>query len=90
MQQENKTTSDQPVEVFPEEPVYSNYNVMQSPTEDAAPNGGHITEDNIQEDPEEIVDTGLRATALYDYQAAADDEISFDPDDSITHIEMVI
>lgn len=25
----------------------------------------------------------------YDYQAAAEDEISFDPDDLITHIEMV-
>lgn len=26
---------------------------------------------------------------MYDYQAAADDEISFDPDDVITHIEQV-
>lgn len=26
---------------------------------------------------------------MYDYQAAADDEISFDPDDLITHIEQV-
>jgi len=32
----------------------------------------------------------MTATALYDYQAAADDEISFDPDDLITHIEMVM
>lgn len=39
---------------------------------------------------EDIVDTGITATALYDYQAAADDEISFDPDDVITHIEKVI
>lgn len=38
---------------------------------------------------DEIVDTGLTAIALYDYQAAADDEISFDPDDIITHIEQV-
>lgn len=38
---------------------------------------------------EYIEDTGVRATALYDYQAAAEDEISFDPDDLITHIEMV-
>lgn len=28
----------------------------------------------------------LRARALYDYQASADDEISFDPDDIITEI----
>lgn len=41
-----------------------------------------------QED--EIVDTGLTAIALYDYQAAADDEISFDPEDLITHVETVI
>lgn len=38
---------------------------------------------------EEIVDTGISAVALYDYQAAADDEISFDPDDLITHIEQI-
>ena len=32
---------------------------------------------------------GVSAVALYDYQAAADDEISFDPNDVITNIEMV-
>lgn len=37
---------------------------------------------------EEVEETAS-ATALYDYQAAAEDEISFDPDDLITHIEMV-
>lgn len=34
-------------------------------------------------------DPGLMAYALYDYQAAAEDEISFDPGDTITHIEMI-
>ncbi|GLG93236.1 Src substrate cortactin [Gryllus bimaculatus] len=34
-------------------------------------------------------DTGYTAVALYDYQAAAEDEISFDPDDVITNVEMV-
>uniref|UniRef100_A0A8C7CIY1 Cortactin n=1 Tax=Oncorhynchus kisutch TaxID=8019 RepID=A0A8C7CIY1_ONCKI len=34
-------------------------------------------------------DLGLTAVALYDYQAAGDDEISFDPDDIITNIEMI-
>ncbi|XP_047372605.1 src substrate cortactin isoform X3 [Sciurus carolinensis] len=34
-------------------------------------------------------DLGITATALYDYQAAGDDEISFDPDDLITNIEMI-
>lgn len=36
-----------------------------------------------------IEDTHIHAIALYDYQANDDDEISFDPDDTITHIEMV-
>ncbi|XP_066908922.1 src substrate cortactin isoform X3 [Halyomorpha halys] len=34
-------------------------------------------------------DSGYTAIALYDYQAAADDEISFDPDDIITNIDMI-
>ena len=34
-------------------------------------------------------DEGLCAVALYDYQAAAEDEISFDPNDIISNIEMV-
>ena len=32
---------------------------------------------------------GITAVALYDYQAMAEDEISFDPNDVITNIEMV-
>lgn len=44
---------------------------------------------NAQDLAECIDDTGMRAVALYDYEAAADDEISFDPDDMITHIEQV-
>lgn len=47
-------------------------------------------EDGVYYTTDEIVDTGISAIALYDYQAAADDEISFDPDDVITHIEKVI
>ncbi|XP_077419250.1 src substrate cortactin [Vanacampus margaritifer] len=34
-------------------------------------------------------DAGVTAVALYDYQAAGEDEISFDPDDIITNIEMI-
>ncbi|KAL5273073.1 HCLS1 family protein [Megaselia abdita] len=44
---------------------------------------------NQEDIAEYIEDTGIKAIALYDYQAAADDEISFDPDEVITHIEMV-
>lgn len=36
-----------------------------------------------------IENTGIKAIALYDYQATAEDEISFDPNDIITHIERV-
>lgn len=36
-----------------------------------------------------LEDTGIHAIALYDYQAADDDEISFDPDDVVTHIEKI-
>lgn len=44
---------------------------------------------NLETVTEEPV-TGLIAIALYDYQAAAEDELSFDPDEIITNIEMVI
>jgi len=36
-----------------------------------------------------LADTGMTAVALYDYQAGDSDEISFEPDDVITNIEMV-
>uniref|UniRef100_A0A8C9VEF6 Hematopoietic cell-specific Lyn substrate 1 n=1 Tax=Scleropages formosus TaxID=113540 RepID=A0A8C9VEF6_SCLFO len=41
--------------------------------------------DNDYED----LNCGQTAVALYDYQGEGDDEISFDPDDIITNIEMV-
>ncbi|NXG49034.1 HCLS1 protein, partial [Psilopogon haemacephalus] len=37
----------------------------------------------------EMESPGISAVALYDFQGDGDDEISFDPDDTITHIEMV-
>ncbi|XP_046908174.2 actin binding protein 1 isoform X1 [Dermatophagoides farinae] len=57
----------------------------------------NIEEEQNEEDDEaekrkeelETVSQGLRAKALYDYQAADDTEISFDPDDIITHIEQI-
>ncbi|XP_069380128.1 drebrin-like b isoform X5 [Paralichthys olivaceus] len=39
--------------------------------------------------PEETSDKGVSARALYDYQAADETEISFDPEDIITGIEMI-
>ncbi|XP_055775732.1 drebrin-like b isoform X3 [Salvelinus fontinalis] len=47
-------------------------------------------EENTFEVPAgEKTDQGVCARALYDYQAADDTEISFDPDDIITGIEMI-
>ncbi|KAM9317955.1 src substrate cortactin isoform 3-T3 [Pholidichthys leucotaenia] len=57
-------------------------------------------QEDLYQNPEETADTdgqqyeygedlGVTAVALYDYQAAGDDEISFDPDDIITNIEMI-
>lgn len=34
-------------------------------------------------------EVGLRARALYDYQAADESEITFDPGDVITHIDQI-
>lgn len=53
-----------------------------------------LKSENIEEDAEQQFvlspdDPGIVAYALYDYQAAADDEISFDPGDVITHIECI-
>ncbi|XP_065712848.1 drebrin-like protein isoform X2 [Patagioenas fasciata] len=39
--------------------------------------------------PAELAGKGLCARALYDYQAADDTEISFDPENIITNIEMI-
>ncbi|KAF0879547.1 SRC8 protein, partial [Crocuta crocuta] len=49
--------------------------------------GQYQAEENTYDEYEN--DLGITAVALYDYQAAGDDEISFDPDDIITNIEMI-
>ncbi|KAM8740667.1 src substrate protein p85-like isoform 1-T1 [Acanthopagrus schlegelii] len=41
------------------------------------------------EDDYEDLTCGQKAVALYDYEGEADDEISFNPDDIITNIEMI-
>uniref|UniRef100_A0A673C2C8 Drebrin-like b n=1 Tax=Sphaeramia orbicularis TaxID=375764 RepID=A0A673C2C8_9TELE len=48
-----------------------------------------VEENNYEVTPEETSDRGVCARALYDYQAADDTEISFDPDEIITGIEMI-
>ncbi|XP_061673594.1 drebrin-like b isoform X2 [Syngnathoides biaculeatus] len=48
-----------------------------------------VEENNYEVTAEETSDRGICARALYDYQAADDTEISFDPDEIITGIEMI-
>ncbi|XP_072550703.1 src substrate cortactin isoform X3 [Salminus brasiliensis] len=68
-----------------DEPVQEDLyqNVAQEPEQD----GQYQAADSQSYDYGE--DLGVTAVALYDYQAAGDDEISFDPDDIITNIEMI-
>ncbi|XP_063326204.1 src substrate cortactin-like isoform X2 [Pelmatolapia mariae] len=67
---------------------------------EAEPQSLYTAQDDLYQTPEETAaedtqqydygeDLGVTAVALYDYQAAGDDEISFDPDDIITNIEMI-
>ncbi|XP_054877008.1 src substrate cortactin-like isoform X1 [Poeciliopsis prolifica] len=61
--------------------AYEQPDLYQNPDEAAAPAD--------EQQYEYGDDLGVTAVALYDYQAAGDDEISFDPDDIITNIEMI-
>ncbi|KAH8384162.1 hypothetical protein KR009_012322 [Drosophila setifemur] len=90
----------EPEPVAVEEPLYQNHAEIKAasplpPTNGAA---GEVTaptnlEEAIYANSDNLADyledTGVHALALYDYQAADDDEISFDPDDVITHIEKI-
>ncbi|XDV48388.1 hypothetical protein PO909_017807 [Leuciscus waleckii] len=86
------------------EPEYEDVQVVSDnyelPVEQKQPLYEAVVEpDAIYEEPpqveepnkayETVVDRGVCARALYDYQAADDTEISFDPDDIITGIEMI-
>ncbi|XP_067347380.1 src substrate cortactin-like isoform X2 [Channa argus] len=71
---------EQVYEVEPETQYGQEEDLYQTPVETA-------TGDDRQYEYGE--DLGMTAVALYDYQAAGDDEISFDPDDIITNIEMI-
>ncbi|XP_039530648.1 drebrin-like b isoform X5 [Pimephales promelas] len=77
--------------------VSDNY---EEPVEQKQPQYEAVVEpDAIYEEPPQVEesntmyevaeDRGVCARALYDYQAADDTEISFDPDDIITGIEMI-
>ncbi|XP_027889524.1 drebrin-like b isoform X3 [Xiphophorus couchianus] len=69
-----------------EEAPAANTYVEETPYEEPA----QVDESNSYEmTVEETSDKGICARALYDYQAADDTEISFDPDEIITGIEMI-
>ncbi|XP_040050971.2 drebrin-like b isoform X6 [Gasterosteus aculeatus] len=74
-----------PVRAIEKTPVVPSY-VQETAREEPA----EVEETNLYEvTPDEAPDKGTCARALYDYQAADDTEISFDPDNIITGIEMI-
>ncbi|KAM6944276.1 drebrin-like b isoform 2-T2 [Lycodopsis pacificus] len=79
-----------PQEQCEEKTLAANSYVQETPCEEPA----QVEESNLYEvtaevAAEETPDRGTCARALYDYQAADDTEVSFDPDDIITGIEMI-
>ncbi|XP_038560625.1 drebrin-like b isoform X1 [Micropterus salmoides] len=74
-----------PQEQMKEESPAANSHVQEAVYEEPA----QVEENNYEVTAEETSDRGVCARALYDYQAADDTEISFDPDDIITGIEMI-
>lgn len=79
---EQRSATPEGVEVS--EATSSEKNSPNDPPSSGGPSAGAVPDDLYDED-----DMGYTAIALYDYQAAADDEISFDPDDVITNIDMI-
>ncbi|CAL8248653.1 unnamed protein product [Merluccius merluccius] len=80
-----------PVLATEEEPPANAY-VIQEPEQNSLyEEPPQVVEETNQYEvtPEEPSDKGVCARALYDYQAADDTEISFDPDNIITGIEMI-
>ncbi|KAK7146573.1 hypothetical protein R3I93_014122 [Phoxinus phoxinus] len=81
------------------EDVQADSDHYEEPVEQKQPLYEAVVEpDAIYEEPPQVEepntyetagDRGVCARALYDYQAADDTEISFDPDDIITGIEMI-
>ncbi|XP_066570631.1 drebrin-like protein B isoform X4 [Amia ocellicauda] len=63
--------------------------IYEEPPEVEEHNTNDYTTENTASDTANTADRGTCARALYDYQAADDTEISFDPDDIITGIEMI-
>ncbi|XP_059193676.1 drebrin-like b isoform X2 [Centropristis striata] len=86
---EQEVTPQEPCEEPEPEPApAANSYVHETANEEPAQ--PQVEESNSYEvTPEETPERGTCARALYDYQAADDTEISFDPDDILTGIEMI-
>ncbi|XP_031623203.1 hematopoietic lineage cell-specific protein [Contarinia nasturtii] len=89
---------DVPSQAIANEQIYSNIDFIQQEQQananQAQPDAEQVNATALagSEDcdlSEYIEDTKVQAIALYDYQASAEDEISFDPNDVITHIEKI-
>ncbi|XP_053884256.1 hematopoietic lineage cell-specific protein [Malaclemys terrapin pileata] len=76
-------------EAIYEEGVDTSEDYEEIPPESASSSSQNIPCPEVSENVYEADDAGLSAVALYDYQGEGDDEISFDPNDTITHIEIV-
>ncbi|XP_054630480.1 drebrin-like b isoform X4 [Dunckerocampus dactyliophorus] len=78
-------------EVAPEEHLKAEEAPHESPCvqEPFYEEPAQVDENNYEVTADETSDRGICARALYDYQAADDTEISFDPDEIITGIEMI-
>lgn len=75
------------------EQIYSNINYIQENSQantDEVNQPSTLAGNENYDLAEYIEDTKIQAIALYDYQSSAEDEISFDPNDLITHIEKVL
>jgi len=81
--------NDEISKIEPEPAIVKTALIEESKIEIAKP--GLITEEDDNQNEQQNVETdlGIRAEALYDYQAADDTEISFDPGDIICHIDKV-
>ncbi|XP_068559722.1 drebrin-like b isoform X1 [Cebidichthys violaceus] len=79
-----------PQEQCEEKTLAANSYIQETPYEEPAQvEETNSYEETAEETAEETPDRGTCARALYDYQAADDTEVSFDPDDIITGIEMI-
>nr|CAC38778.1 cortactin [Suberites domuncula]CAC80140.1 cortactin [Suberites domuncula] len=85
-EEEQVAYEDQPVD---NEPVQEPEEAYQDEPEEPPAAPEEVYQDEPEPEEPTVVESGLRAKAVYDYQATGEDEISFDPDDIIENIEQV-